>query len=297
MPPLRYQAFVQLSNEKLQLNLPPKHLSLLELSTLISPIAQKLPLQSRPRTSFAKFTEMRKTDLAGRSTDRTIDERKYINTFLSWDIQSLGFTTLFVPSYQEWSLGTWTDCESMLFEVPDLLYWSAIAHSNCEDPSNRVVLTQKGNFPRSGSLQLYFAELHEALTMFHEATRSVYARKEAMKGFLRFGNLDDYINRALQREAMISIDMELILFLAYEKVVGLEDRSSNAASPIRFLEDEYKLGQNTQVVEFLKEVRQLIAGEGQFNSWAGDLYDYVDVVWRLMEDIDKELESAGVQVT
>lgn len=134
--------------------------------------------------------------------------------------------------------------------------------------------------------------------MFHEATRSVYARKEAMEGFLRFGNLDDYINRALQREAMISIDMELILFLAYEKVVGgLEDWASNAASPIRFLEDEYKLGQNTQVVEFLKEVRQLIAGEGQFNSWAGDLYDYVDVVRRLMEDIDKELESAGIQVT
>ena len=134
--------------------------------------------------------------------------------------------------------------------------------------------------------------------MFHEATRSVYARKEAMEGFLRFGNLDDYINRALQREAMITIDMELILSMAYEKVVGgLEDRSSNAASPLRFLEDNYELGQNTHVVEFLEEVRQLIAGEGQFNSWAGDLYDYVDVVARLTEDIDKELESAGIQVT
>lgn len=238
---------------------------------------------------------MRKTDLAGRSTDRTIDERKYINTFLSWDIQNLGLTTLFVQSYREWSLGTWTDCESMLFEIPDLLYWSVIAHSNWEDPSNRVALTQTGNFPRSGSLQLYFAELHEALTMFHEATRSVYARKEAMEGFVRFANLDDYINRALQREAMITIDMELILFIAYEKVVG--GLSSNTASPLRFLEDKYKLGQNTQVVEFLKEVRQLIAGEGQFKSWAGDLYDYVDVVRSLMEDIDKELESAGIQVT
>lgn len=241
---------------------------------------------------------MRKTDLAGRSANRTIDERKYVNTFLSWDIQTLGITTLFTQSYREWSLGTWTDCESMLFDVPDLLYWSVIANSKWEDPSNRVVLTQTGNFPRSGSLQLYFAELHEALTMFHEATRSVYARKEAMEGFLRFGNLDDYINRALQREAMITIDMELILFMAYEKVVGgLEDRSSNAASPLRFLEDNYKLGQNTHVVEFLKEVRQLIAGDGQFNSWAGDLYDYVDVVARLTEDIDKELESAGIQVT
>lgn len=241
---------------------------------------------------------MRKTDLAGRSADRTIDERKDVNTFLSWDIQNLGITTLFMQSYREWSLGTWTDCESMLFDVPDLLYWSAIAHSKWEDPSNRVVLTQTGNFPRSGSLQLYFAELHDALTMFHEATRSVYARKEAMEGFLRLGNLDDYINRALQREAMTTIDMELILFLAYEKVVGgLDDWSSNAASPLRFLEDNYELGQNTQVVEFLKEVRQLIAGEGQFNSWAGDLYDYVDVVRRLTEDIDKELESVGVQVT
>ena len=134
--------------------------------------------------------------------------------------------------------------------------------------------------------------------MFHEATRSVYARKEAMEGFLRFGNLDDYINRALQREAMISIDMELILLIAYEKVVGrLEDRSSKNISPILFLEDKYELGQNTQVVDFLKEVRQLIAGEGQFSSWAGDLYDYVDVVGRLIEDIDKELESAGVQVS
>ena len=120
---------------------------------------------------------------------------------------------------------------------------------------------------------------------------------KAMEGFLRFRNLDD-INRALQREAMITIDMELILFMAYEKVVGgSEDRSSNAASPLRFLEDNYKLGQNPHVVEFLKEVRQLIAGEGQFNSWAGDLYDYVDVVARLTEDIDKELESAGIQVT
>lgn len=230
--------------------------------------------------------------------DRTIDEQKYINTFLSWDIRSLGFTTLFVPSYREWSLGIWTDCESMLFEVPDLLYWSVIAHSNnWEDPSNRVVLTQTENFPPSGSLQLYFAELHEALTMFHEATRSVYARKEAMKGFLRFGNLDDYINRALQREAMISVDMELILLIAYENGVGrFEDRSSNTVSPIRFLEDNLELGQNTQVVNFLEEVRRLIAGEGQFDSWAGDLYDYMDVVGRLIEDIDKELESAGVQV-
>lgn len=233
---------------------------------------------------------MRKTALAGRSTDRTINEQKYTNTFLSWDIRSLGFTSLFVPSYREWSQGTWTDCESMLFEVPDLLYWSVIAHSKWEDPSNGVVLTQTGNFPRSGSLQLYFAELLEALTLFHEATRSVYARKEAMEGFLRFGNFHDYINRALQREAMISIDMELILLIAYEKILGrLEDRSSNTVSPILFLEDKYELGQNTQVSDFLKEVRQLIAGGGQIKSWAGDLYDYVDEVGRLIEDIDKEL--------
>lgn len=242
---------------------------------------------------------MRKTDLAGKSIDRTIDKQKYVNTFLSWDIRSLGFTTLFVPSYREWSQGTGTNCECMLFELPDLLYWSVISHSNnWEDPSNRVVLTNTRNFPRSGSLQLYFAELHEALTMFHEATRSVYARKEAIKGFLRFGNLDDYINRALQREAMISIDMELILLIAYENGVGrFEDRSPTNFSPIRFLEDKLKLGQSTQVVDFLTEVRQLIAGEGQFNSWAGDLYDYVDVVGSLIEDIDKELESAGVKVS
>lgn len=134
--------------------------------------------------------------------------------------------------------------------------------------------------------------------MFHGATRSVYARKEAMEDFIGFDNLDDYINRALQREAMITLDMELILAIAYEKVAGEgEDRLSDAASPLRFLEDKYKLGQNTQVIEFLKEVRQLIAGEGQFNSWAGDLYDYVDLVRHLMKDIDKELESAGIQVT
>lgn len=240
---------------------------------------------------------MRKTDLARPSTDRTIDERKYVDTFLSWDIQNSCLTTLYVESYRKWSLGTGTDCESMLFEIPDLLYWSVIAHSKEEDPSNCVELTKTGNFPRSGSLQFFFAELHEALTMFHEATRGVYARKEAMEGFLGFGNLDDYINRALQREAMITIDMEVILAMAYEKAVGeAEDRSSDAAVPIRFLEDENGLGQNTQVVEFLKEVRQLIAGEGQFNSWAGDLYNYVDVVRRLMKDIDKELESVGIQV-
>lgn len=240
---------------------------------------------------------MRKTDLARRSTGRTIDERKYVDTFLSWDIQNSGLTTLYVESYRKWSLGTGTDCESMLFEVPDLLYWSVIAHSKEEDTSKRVELTKTGNFPRSGSLQSFFAELREALTIFHEATRNIYARKEVMQDFTGFGNLDDYINRALQREAMITIDLEVILVMAYEIAVGeVEDRSSHATVPLRFLEDENGVGQNTQVVEFLKEVRHLIAGEGQFNSWAGDLYNYVDVVRRLMKDIDKELESVGIQV-
>lgn len=54
----------------------------------------------------------------------SMEERKYIKTFVSLDIQGLGLTTSFVLS-QECSLGTWTDYESMLFEVLDLLYWSS----------------------------------------------------------------------------------------------------------------------------------------------------------------------------
>lgn len=133
--------------------------------------------------------------------------------------------------------------------------------------------------------------------MFHEATKNVYARKEAMKRLLGFDNLDDYINRALQQEAMITIDMEVILAMAYEKATGkVEKQLSDASVPLRFLEDNIGLDQNPQVVEFLKEVQKLIAGEGQFDSWAGDLYNYVDVVSRLVKDIDKELGMVSIQV-
>lgn len=240
---------------------------------------------------------MRKTDLARRSTDRTINKAKYADTFLRWDIRNLGHATWYAKGYRGWCFGTWTECKSLLFEVPDLLYRSAIEHSEEECLSDRVDLTQTGNFPRSGSLPAYFEQLHEALTMFHEATKNVYARKEAMKRLLGFDNLDDYINRALQREAMITIDMEVILAMAYEKAIGkVEKQLSDAAVPLRFLEDNIGLDQNPQVVEFLKEVQKLIAGEGQFDSWAGDLYNYVDVVSRLVKDIDKELEMVSIQV-
>lgn len=231
-------------------------------------------------------------------TDRSIDEWKYADTFLRWDIRNLGHATWYAEGYCGWCVGSWTQCESLLFEVPDLLYWSVIAHSEDECLSDHVELTQTGNFPLSGSLRAYFAELHAALTMFHKATRNVYARKEAMEGLLGFDNLDDYTNRALQREARITIDMEAILVMAYEKVIGnVEKRLTDAAVPLRFLEDNIGLDQNPQVVEFLKEVQKLIAGEGQFNSWSRNLYNYVDVVSRLLKDIDQELETAGIQVT
>lgn len=230
-------------------------------------------------------------------TDRTIDELKYADTFLRWDIRNSGHTKWYAEGYWGWCIGTWTICESLLFQVPALLYWSVIAHSEGEFLPDHIELTQTGNFPLSGSLPAYFAELHAALTMFHEATRNVYARKEAMEGLLGFDNLDDYINRALQREARITIAMEAILVMAYEKLIGqVGGRLTDAATPLQFLENNIGHDPNPQVVEFLKEVQKLIAGQGQFDSWARDLYNYVDVVSRLMKDIDQELETAGIQV-
>lgn len=241
---------------------------------------------------------MSKTDLTRTSTDRKIDKGKYADTFLKWDIRDLGHATCYAEGYWGWCTGTWVECASLLWQVPDLLYWSAITHSEEQCLSERVELTQTGNFPRSGSLPAYFEELHIALTMFHRATRNLYARKEAMEGLLGFDNLDEYINRALQQEAVITIDMEVILGKSYEKVIGKVGKQiSDAAVPLRFLEDNIGSDQNPQIVEFLNEVQKLIAGEGQFDSWARDLYNYVDVVGRLMKDIDKELETAGIQVT
>lgn len=241
---------------------------------------------------------MRKTDLARTSTDRKIDKGKYADTFLKWEIRNLGHATCYAEGYWGWCTGTWAECASLLWQVPDLLYWSAVAHSEQECLSERVELTQTGNFPSSGSLPAYFEELHVALTMFHRATSNLYARKEAMEGLLGFDNLDEYINRALQQEAVITIDMEVILVNSYEKVIGKTGKQlSDAAVPLRFLEDNIGSDQNPQVVEFLSEVQKLIAGEGQFEFWARDLYNYVDVVGRLMKDINKELETAGIQVT
>lgn len=238
---------------------------------------------------------MRKTDLTRTSTDRQIDEGKYVDTFLNHDLDHV---TCYAEGYWEWCTGGWTACASLLWQVPDLLYWSAIMHSEEQCLSKRVELTQTGNFPRLGALLAYFEELHAALTMFHGATRKLYARKEAMEGLLGFDNLDEYLNRALQREAVITIDMEVILVKSYEKVMGKVGKQiSDAAVPLRFLEDNIGSDQNPQIVEFLNEVQKLIAGEGLFDSWARDLYDYVEVVGRLMKDIDKELETAGIQVT